>query len=79
VLLLAIVLVSATAHTASADLGSAESAEIVELETGLDDVVLETAAPVLPVLVWLDSRTAHDAIPASPPLVQVFRPPRRAS
>lgn len=75
-LLLAIVLISATAHTASADLGRAE---IVELETGLDDVVLETAAPVLPVIVRLDSRTAHDAIPASPPLVQVFRPPRCAS
>jgi hypothetical protein len=76
VLLLAIALLSATANTASADLGCAE---IVELETSLDDVIFETAAPALPVLVQLDSRTAHDTVPASPPLVQVFRPPRSAS
>lgn len=76
VLLLAIALVSATAQTASDDLGSAE---IVELETALDDLIVETVAPVLPELVRIDSRTAHDAIPTSQPVVQVFRPPRSAS
>ncbi len=73
-LLLAIALVSATAHAATGEIGRAE---IVELETALDDLVIETAAPVLPAIVgWTEGRTAHDALPSSPPLVQVFRPPR---
>lgn len=76
VLLLAVALVSATVSTASPDLGRAE---IVEVETALDDLMLETAAPVLPVLVRLDNRTIHDTVPSTPPLVEVFRPPRSAS
>lgn len=74
-LLLSIALVTST--IAAPDQPTAESVELVEKL--FDDAVTETAAPTsAPTARMIDSATTA-AMPASPPVAAIFRPPRLPS